>query len=298
MRRGVVLVVELGVVEPTAEQRHRVVAAGAEPRRVHVAVPLQRRCPGVAHREQVGGIVERREAMRAVLPLRMGVRMAARAFRIAHQVMGRDVTSAGCARQRGFERHLGLRLHGPKFHEHDRGAANRDADESDGDADRPADALAGQAMQDEQPDDQDRRGDVRPVGKRACGGVAQFDQRDTPCQAEPGRKEDDDAGEQNQSEAHRELVGSTDGAAQVHDAVDQHGHRDGEAEHQVAEEHREIHRILEACARLPLPESDRAEVDRVHHQQREQAEHHEQQLAHAPTDHGQWSRAGRRISHV
>ena len=63
-----VLDVEVRVVERAAEERHRIVAAGAPARGLHVAVALQRHLAGLLHAEQVGRVVERAEVVRAVEP--------------------------------------------------------------------------------------------------------------------------------------------------------------------------------------------------------------------------------------
>jgi len=48
---------------------------------------------------------------------------------------------------------------------------------------------------------------------------------------------------------------------------------DREAKHEVREEVREVETVLKRLARLPLEERHRPEVDAVHREQREQAEH-------------------------
>ena len=108
---GIVDVVEVRIVEQAAEKRHRVVAAGAEPCRFHVAVACQYHAPGAAHRERIGGIVEGGEAVGAVLPVGVGVGVTARAIVVPHQVLRLDESAARGGRQRGQEiDRLGHRL--------------------------------------------------------------------------------------------------------------------------------------------------------------------------------------------
>ena len=55
---GMVFVIEVNLVECTAEQSYRVVATGAKACCVDVTVALEGHSAGVAHRKQVRGIIE------------------------------------------------------------------------------------------------------------------------------------------------------------------------------------------------------------------------------------------------
>ena len=284
MRRGVVHVVEVGIVEAAAKQGYRVVASRAEACGVDVAVPDQDGLAGIAHREQVRGIVERSEPVRAVLPLGMGVRMAVRAFLVAHQLRRDDVATRGGARQGGLEVRFGTGVGFAGLGNPQAQNAHDNAECADAQPCRPPDAPSGEAMQHEQPADQHRRPDVRPVRHGPQRRIAQLDERNAAGQPEPGGEQHDDAAEQRESETHGQAVGAPDGAAQVHDAVDQHRERDPDAEQQVPEEHREIDRVFQARAGQPLAIGDGTEIGRVEHQQGEQDQYREQQLAHAGTN--------------
>ena len=95
----VVRIVEPRIVEGSAEEGHRVVAAGAEARRPHASVPGHRDAPGLLHAEQVGGAVERARAMGAVQPALVDVRVALAAVVVVLQHLGRDEVARGGARQ-------------------------------------------------------------------------------------------------------------------------------------------------------------------------------------------------------
>ncbi len=68
LRRRVAGRVEVRIVKGTAEERHRVVAAGAPARRLHAAVSLERHVARFPHAGQVRRVVERTESMDAVAP--------------------------------------------------------------------------------------------------------------------------------------------------------------------------------------------------------------------------------------
>ena len=94
---GCVHVVEVRVVERAAEERHRVVAAGAPARRLHVAVALQRRPCASPDAEQVGRVVERAELVGRVEPALVDVLVALQAVVVHHQRVGGDELAVGGA---------------------------------------------------------------------------------------------------------------------------------------------------------------------------------------------------------
>ena len=73
-------------IKGSAEERHRVMTAGAEARPLDVPVPLLHRLAGLPNREEIGGIVEGAEAMHAIGPARMGIGMALLAVLVHHPV--------------------------------------------------------------------------------------------------------------------------------------------------------------------------------------------------------------------
>ena len=98
---GVVLIVEVGIVEGPAEERHRVVAAGAPTRRLDVAVAGERGGAGLPHAGQVGRVVEGTEAVGAVVPAVVHVLVALHTVSVHHQRLGRNEVARCSAGQRG-----------------------------------------------------------------------------------------------------------------------------------------------------------------------------------------------------
>ena len=94
-RGRVVLGVEIRVVEAPAQQWRDVVAAGAHPRRRHVAIPGQHLAAGIGHREGVGGVVEGGEPVGARLPSGVGIGVAAGAVLVVRQV-GQHIAAGAC----------------------------------------------------------------------------------------------------------------------------------------------------------------------------------------------------------
>ena len=284
---GVVLVVELGVVEAAAEERRRVVAASAEPRRFHVAIACQQHLPGLADGERIGRIVEGGETVGAVLPAGMGVRVAAGALVVAHQFVRGNQPPIGGAGERRAEVHCNLGAAFPsRFDQPKTSRAQGHRHHGDGAAHPPADGPSGEPMQHEQPSDHERRRHVQPVRDRAHGRIAQFHHRQPAGQRDAGGQQRDHGREQAQPQAHRQPVGAVQGAAQMHDAVHQRRQDDGEAERQMGEEHGLVEGVLQPDAAEPLPPGHRPQIGGVDHQQREQHEHRQQQLAHPRPDHG------------
>ena len=176
----IVVLVEIHIVETAAEQRRGVVAAGAESRRLHVAVAGEQHAPRFAHRKRIRRVVERREAMGAVLPIRVCGGVAASTVVVSHEMLWFDESTSNGASERRLESGLPL------------GAVvaveGRDADQipappmttaegADASAHSPADRSPRQAMQHEQPAGRQRRYYMRPVRHRAQGRVAQFQER-------------------------------------------------------------------------------------------------------------------------
>lgn len=135
-----------------------------------MAVAGLQRLSRIEHGKQVGGVVERSEAMGTARPGFVNVGVALEAVLIVEQRSGGDEITGRRPRQRGKEILL-TRLvagHIPPARilrvqpDHDEGesAGHR----GPGDTDPPANPLAGQAVQNEQPDDHERGDDVRPVG--------------------------------------------------------------------------------------------------------------------------------------
>ena len=271
-------------------------AAGAEPRRFHVAVACQYHAPGAAHRERIGRIVEGGEAVGAVLPIGVGVGVAARAVVVPHQVLRLDESAARGSRQRGQEiDRLGHRLLSRlgKPHSDQADAKRQRADAKPG---GPANGASCQAMQDEQPARQERRNDVQPIRNGACRRMPQFHHRQAPRQGNAGGQKHDDGGKERQPKPHGQAIGAMQGATHVHDAVHQRWHQNEQPERQVGEEHRLIEGVLQADAAEPLPPADGTQIGGVHHQQREQRQHCQQQLAHSGPD--DRARATRLVFHL
>ena len=115
--------------------------------------------------------------MRAVLPVRMGIGVAAGAVVVAQEVFGCDMSTGGGASQRGREVRFGEVRGGWPVGQPDAECAEADGYGADRSAYRPADGTPGQPMQHEQPANEHRRSNMRPVRDRPQGGVAQLDHR-------------------------------------------------------------------------------------------------------------------------
>ena len=103
LRRGIMHVVEVRIVERAAEERHHVVAAGAPARGLYVAIALERHLPRLAHTEQIRLVVERAEVVCAVKPAPVSVFVAFQTVGIHHQrPRGNEIARRG-AGQRRFE---------------------------------------------------------------------------------------------------------------------------------------------------------------------------------------------------
>ena len=159
------------------------------------------------------------------------------------------------------------------------GQAEGGACDCDGAACAPADGGSRQAVQDEQPARGEGRRHVQPIRDRAGRIPAQLDQRNAARQREAGADEQQHDGEKRQAEPYGQPVWTADGAAKMQRSVDDGGQCDGEPQNEVAEEHRLIQRPFQARALEPLQQRNRAEIDRVDDQQREQHQHRHQQLA-------------------
>ena len=160
---GIVVVVEVNVIETPAEERCGVVAAGTESRRLDVAVPGEQHAPRFAHRERIGRIVERCEAMRAVLPIGVSGGVAARAVVIAHEMLRVDEFATDGASERWFERNPARGLVGAGRRRPDSNTTDDHGDSTDASAHRPTNRSPGQAMQHKQPAGHERRRHMRPI---------------------------------------------------------------------------------------------------------------------------------------
>ena len=177
-RRRMVHIVELRVVKRPAEEGHRIVAAGAPARRLDVAVAPQRHLPRLPHAEQVEGIVERAEMMRAVEPGLVSVLVARLAVIVHHQRPGRNELPRSRPRQRRLEILLPRRRTGPVFpgmrrvqqHHADH---RRRRDRAPAHAHPPAQPRSGQPVQHIEPRHKQGRGHVRPVSHRPQAWVFQ-----------------------------------------------------------------------------------------------------------------------------
>ena len=96
LRRGMFEHVELRIVEGSTEERHRVMASGAEPRALHVAIALHAEFSRFRHAGKVGRIVKGTEMMRALRPVVVSVLVALHAIVIHGQYFGGNEIACGC----------------------------------------------------------------------------------------------------------------------------------------------------------------------------------------------------------
>ena len=254
---GIAYIVEVRVVETAAEQRRRVVTAGAEARCLHMAVPGQHLGAGLAHGERVCGIVERGEAVGAVLPPGMGIGMAAGALGVPQQVFRRDVAAgrrAGQGWREGRRRRWRCLRRGPV----EARCAKRQRQAADASANAPADGAARQPVQHEQPSRQQRRGHMGPVRGGARQRVPQFHHRQAAGEGDAGTQQHDHGGEQAKAKPHSQPIRPAEGAAQVQRPVHQRRQHDDEPQCQMRQEHHLIGGILQILAEPPLPGADGA----------------------------------------
>ena len=170
LRSRVVHIVELRIVEGSAEERHRIVTARAEPRAAHVAVPLERDLARLTHARQIGRVVERTHVMRRVVPTLVSVLMALQTIVVVHQGFGRDEVARLGASQRREEVFVGSLLRPGLIPTARVLVMQRDqpgrchADQARvAQSQLPLDLRPGQPMQPVEPHADERGGDVRPI---------------------------------------------------------------------------------------------------------------------------------------
>ena len=181
MRRRIVFGVEVGAVEGAAEERHRVVAAGAPAAAVDVAVAGQHHLARLLHAGGVDLVVERAEAVRARQPAAMRVGVALGAVVVDHQRRGRDRLAAGGAgeRRREADGAVGDDRRAAGAHVDRRGQRTRAAvAAAQVQAAPPLQRPSAPAVVDERPDDAERGQHVQPVDDRAQARLPQLEPGD------------------------------------------------------------------------------------------------------------------------
>ena len=230
--------------------------------------------------------------MRRMRPGMHDVRMATEAVLVRHQAFGRNEATGRRRRKRRLEvlrsilRYAHLRLR-PDRVGSDGEQRHGDSDSAPARADLPLDGASRQTVHDEEPRHDERRGDVQPVHRLADGWLAhphhhaaEFNAR----QRDSGHKQHDRRGEGRDAGGDRPRVRPVRDVPPV-----QH------AEHEVREEVPEIELPLDRLARSPLEEGDRRQVDAVHRQDGEQAEHGCKQPLQLRTNRGTVLRHGAKI---
>ena len=289
--RRVVDVVVVFVVEGAAVKRHRIVAAGTPPGRLHAPVPLERHQARLPDTRQVGGVVEAREVVAAPLPAGMDVGVALLAVVVHHERVGGDVVAGGGAGQRRLEillpllrpfgmpvaRILGMEEdHHPDGGRHDTGIRQPHP---------PLDLRPHESVEPVEPRRHHRRRNVGPVG-----GLRE-ERRPRPGIRRPQGKEQSPRDEDDQRH-HEEGVANADRAAvlpvlrveHVDDAEDDKRRHEHESEHEVDEEHPLVEPVLVGLLRGPLEERDRGEVGRIGPDHRQQAENDSEEDPEARAD--------------
>ena len=259
-------------------------AAGAEPGTIDVAVALFHRQARLLHGEGIGLIVEGAEAVHAVLPALIAVFVALEAIFVVVEDLRRNEVAGRRAGERREEvllarfrpffvptpRVLGL----PDEHQADKNGGNV----GPAAAHLPVDLFARQPVQYEEPDGEEGRDDVRPIGDLPHRGVFDDDQPlDT--------GEHDARGEQHEG-GRKKGISNLDGPAvaavmgigDVTDAKNEDRHHDQGPEHQVHQEHVEVKPVLVGLAAQPFEQRDAAQVGRVDGQQGEKPEDQGQNL--------------------
>ena len=275
--------VEVRIVEGAGEEDHRIVAAGAEAGRLHVARALVRLLARLLHGEAVGRVVERAEPVGAVAPTLVDVGVAFDAVGVVHQRPLRDEAAARGARQRREEvllaRFRTLDVPGPRILElqHERYPDEHHGRRRHPPADPPVDPLAGKSVQHEQPRRHQRRQHVDPVGDAAHGRIVHRDHALDAGQHDAAEQERERRPEQRVADLHRPPVGPVAGVAHVRQAEPDDRHDEQAAHRQVEKEHRDVEPVLVRLACRRLGDANAGEVERVHGQQREQAEDHPQE---------------------
>ena len=277
--RRVVDVVVVLVVESAAVERHRIVAAGTPPSRLHAPVPLEGDEPRLANARQVGGVVEAREVVAAPLPARVDVGVALLAVVVHHERVSGDVVAGGSAGQRRLEvllpllRSLGIpvtRILGmEEHHQPDRGRHHAGVRQPHS----PLDLWAHQPVEPVEPCRHQRCRDVRPVGglreeRRPRPGVC----RPQAQQQSPRDEDHQRRHEEGVADADRPAVLSVLRVEHVDDAEDDKRRHEHEPEDEVDEEHPLIEPVLIRLARAPFEERDRGEVGRIGADHGKQAE--------------------------
>ena len=232
--------------------------------------------------------------MRAVEPALVGVLVALQAVVVHHQRLRRNEVAARGFRSAGLEVFLAvLRLRGAErrvrrmeeqHHERRRGGG-----EAELDADAPLDLRPGEPVQDVEPDCEQRRDHVRPIGDVPRVGILEaeiLEAEDVGAgQCKSGHQHDDTHDEQRIADAHRATIGPVVRVLHVDQPKEQIGHDQHQPEDQVGEEHELIEIVLiQLRAVDPFEKRDRREVERVGAKQRDERENEVEQVAQLRTD--------------
>ena len=113
-------------------------------------------------------------------PLLLQTYSAVDSYPISHIGANGVLGSSGGSCQGGQEVHVAVGIVLPGFDEPKAQDADDQADRADAKPRRPANSPAGEAVQHEQPGDQERRRDVRPLRGGPQRRIAQFDDRNAP----------------------------------------------------------------------------------------------------------------------
>ena len=302
---GVLLQIVVRVVECTAEERNRIVAASTPAGRLHITIPLHAELARLPNTGKVHGVVEGAEPMRAFAPLSVDIGMAAFAVVVHHQRVCRDEVPGGSLGQRRQEVFLALfRPSHVPFARIGR-VAHRDRHDSCGHGTQvtqavlPLNLRPGETMQDVEPDAKQRADDVSPVGNRPGLRLPEFEA--SHAEQSESRHQHDDAGrEEGVPDRHCSPILTAQGVLDVDQTEHNERHNQQQPKDQVPEKHAQVEEVLIGPSRRPLHRCDRGQVCRVGDQQRQQRQHQIQQLpqlrANRLLDDGSWrhhSRGGR-----
>src|SRR5687768_2904336 len=103
VRSGIVHIVEIWVVEGSAEEWDDIVATGAPARGFYAAVAFEGDFAGFADAEEIGLVVEGAEMMGAVEPAVVSVLVTLHAVVVHHERFGGDEIAGGGAGEGGFK---------------------------------------------------------------------------------------------------------------------------------------------------------------------------------------------------
>src|SRR5687767_10432416 len=97
------LQIKVRIVERAAEERDGIMASGAPPGSLHIAIARQGDLPGLLYAEKISLVIKRAEMMHAVEPVLVSILVALAAILVRLQRVRRDELPGGGPRERRLE---------------------------------------------------------------------------------------------------------------------------------------------------------------------------------------------------